>query len=375
MCMKRFYDGVELVANLYPHQRKEPKKWRYKNPKSKKWVNLKELMTVQEANRLATELNQMVADGFYERHTIPSERTITYVNKYIIYQENLNPKLKHLDSWNNRKYALRKFPDSFENIKSIDMQSLRNWWDELNYHKQKLHHAAFRKFFNWLMGQGLTPKLSFNPFSTNDDVPRLILKSKPKKVRLPCSQQTFNNIRKAAGNAGYECLQIAMDISRYTTLREGDICSLKWDKNIVDGCLKVIVSKSESQKGTMRAARLSWNLKEHPLLKQYIDRARELALVNRRCSFVISHTPKRKANNNKEHLCQVTGDRLGKMFAEVRTINTTFHEIRGLSATLLKNAGNTKEQIQSIMAHESIVTTLDYMNPNELPYQNVTIHI
>ena len=375
MYMKRYYDGVELVANLYPHQRKEPKKWRYKNPKSKKWVNLKELMTVDQANLLAIELNQMVADGFYERHTTPSEQLITYVNKYIVYQENLNSNLQHLKSWKNRKYALRKFPESFESIKQIDMQSLRTWWDKLNYHKQKLHHAAFRKFFNWLMGQGLVPKITFNPFSTNDDVARLILKSKPKKVRLPCSQQTFINIRKKAGEAGYECLQIAMDISRYTTLREGDICALKWNDNIVDGCLKVIVSKSESQKGTMRASRLSWNLKDHPILKTYIDRARELSLVNKRCPFVISYTPKRKAYSDKEHLCQVTGDRLGKMFAEVRTINTTFHEIRGLSATLLKNAGNTKEQIQNIMAHESIVTTLDYMNPNELPYENVTIHI
>jgi len=46
-----------------------------------------------------------------------------------------------------------------------------------------------------------------------------------------------------------------------------------------------------------------------------------------------------------------------------------------MSATLLKNAGNTKEEIQNIMAHESIVTTLDYMNPNDLPFENVTIHI
>lgn len=166
-----------------------------------------------------------------------------------------------------------------------------------------------------------------------------------------------------------------MDISRYTTLREGDICGMRWDKNIVDGCLRIVVSKSEAQKGTMRAARLSWCLKDHPLLKQYIDRARELSLVNRRCPFVISHTPKRKALDNKHHLCQVTGDRLGKMFAEVRTIHTTFHEIRGLSATLLKNAGNTKEEIQNVMAHESIVTTLDYMNPNDLPFENITIHI
>jgi len=375
MHMKRYFDGVELVANLYPQGRNGHNKWRYKNPKSKKFVQLKELMTVVEANALATELNEMVADGFYDRHILPSEKLINYVNQYIKYQQSLDVKLKDKRSWSNRKYALRKFPESFESIKSLRMEELRVWWDSLNYHSQKLHYAAFRKFFNWLMGKGLTPKLLFNPFSTSDDVPRLLLKPKPSKIRLPCSQQTFINIRKKAGEAGYECLQIAMDISRYTTLREGDICGLRWDKNIVDGCLRIVVSKSEAQKGTMRAARLSWCLKDHPLLKQYIDRARELSLVNRRCPFVISHTPKRKALDNKHHLCQVTGDRLGKMFAEVRTIHTTFHEIRGLSATLLKNAGNTKEEIQNVMAHESIVTTLDYMNPNDLPFENITIHI
>tara|TARA_B110000908_G_C10126361_1_gene390066 strand:+ start:827 stop:988 length:162 start_codon:yes stop_codon:yes gene_type:complete len=49
--------------------------------------------------------------------------------------------------------------------------------------------------------------------------------------------------------------------------------------------------------------------------------------------------------------------------------------VRGLAATLLKNAGNTTEEVQNIMAHESIVTTLDYMNPNDLPFEDVTIHI
>ena len=375
MSMKRYFDGVELVANLYPQGRNGANKWRYKNPKSKKFVQLAELMTVDQANKLASELNQSVADGFYERHTLPSESLLNYVNQYINYQESLDAELKLKRSWSNRKYALRRFPDSFESVKSLTMEELRIWWDSLNYYGQKLHYAAFRKFFNWLMGKGLTPKLSYNPFSTSDDVARLLLKPKLKKVRLPCSQQTFINIKKNAGEAGYECLQIAMDISRYTTLREGDICALRWDKNIAEGCLRVVVSKSEAQKGTMRAARLSWSLKDHPLLKQYIDRARELSLINRRCPFVISHTPKRKALNNKYHLCEVTGDRLGKMFKEVRTIATTFHEIRGLSATLLKNAGNTKEEIQNVMAHESIVTTLDYMNANDLPFENVTIHI
>ena len=69
-------------------------------------------------------------------------------------------------------------------------------------------------------------------------------------------------------------------------------------------------------------------------------------------------------------------NRLIRMFNECRgESGTTFHEVRGLAATLLKSAGNTKEQIKEVMAHESLSTTLDYMNPNDLPFEDVTIHI
>ena len=182
-------------------------------------------------------------------------------------------------------------------------------------------------------------------------------------------------ISRNAREAGFEGLQVAMDISRCRTLRDGDICAMRWDNHIAVGCLKVLVMTSLGQKCESRATRLSWSLNDHPELKNYIDRARELSLISRRCTFVISHTLKRKALNNTHHLCEVTGDRLGKMFKEVRTIATTFYEIRQLSATLLKNVGYTQEEIQNVMAHESIVTTLDYMNANDLPFENVTIHI
>ena len=54
---------------------------------------------------------------------------------------------------------------------------------------------------------------------------------------------------------------------------------------------------------------------------------------------------------------------------------TTFHEIRGLAATLSEDAGNTNTAISNVMTHESITTTLDYMNPDDLPFDEVTIHI
>lgn len=376
--VKRYYGNVELEENLYTDNKGRDDRWRYKNPETKKWVSFKDQMTVQKANALARDMNEKIANGFYDNHAIPpAERLATYIEPYIAYRENLDPTLTEKDSWQNRCYAIRQFAREFESIRSLDINPIRSWWDDLSYNQQKLRMAEFRRLFNYLMGQGLCPKLKFNPFTTADDLPRLLLKSKPKKQRAPCNQETFNKIRKRAGELGYECLQIAMDISRYTTLREGDICALRWDKNIVDGCLKVIVSKSQAQRGAARATRLSWSLKEHPLLKSYIDRARELSLINRRCPFVISHTPRRRAwNEDKESLYQVTPERISRMFADCRgESKTTFHEIRGLSATLLKIAGHTNTEIQQVMSHESVATTQGYQNPEDLPYIPVSIHI
>ena len=373
--MKRFYMDVELAKNLYPCNKQRIDRWRYKNPKTGKYVNFPNVMPVEEANALAEEMNRMVEHGFYEDRAIPpAERLDTYIHQYIAYRENLDPALKGKDSWKNRCYAFKQFAQEFECIRSLEFIAIMPWWDKLTYNQQKLRKAEFTKLFNYLMGQGLCPKLKSNPFA-KDGISQLISKSKPKKKRAPCNQETFNNIHKRAGEQGYSCLQIAMDISRYTTLRVGDICSLRWDKNAIDGCLKVIVSKSQSQKGTARATRLSWNLEEHPLLKSYINRARELSLINRRCPFIISHTPKRRAwNDQKESLYQVTPERMSRMFDQCRgESKTTFHEIRGLSATLLRIAGHTNTEIQEVMSHESITTTKDYQNAEHLPYTPVSI--
>jgi hypothetical protein len=171
-----------------------------------------------------------------------------------------------------------------------------------------------------------------------------------------------------------------MGISLYTTAREADVCGLKWDRNLVDGHLRMIVSKSEAQKGHARAARYEWDLAEHPELKKLIDRARELSLVNKRCPFIISHTPKRRVwNEEKEHLHQVTGDRLCRMFREVMEDcdieGTSFHEVRGLSSTLYKKAGYTTEQIRGLMAHEHVSTTLGYQDASALPFEAITMRL
>ena len=155
---------------------------------------------------------------------------------------------------------------------------------------------------------------------------------------------------------------------------------LKWDENVIDGCLRMIVSKSEAQKGTARATRLSWTLSEHPVLKGLIDRARELSLVNKRCPFVISHTPRQRVwNQDKESLQQVLPERLGRMFREVMEAcgieGTSFHEVRGLASTRYRAEGYENKDIQWLMAHESPRTTEGYQDADNLPYEDVTMRL
>ena len=143
------------------------------------------------------------------------------------------------------------------------------------------------------------------------------------------------------------------------TLREGDIYNLRFDKYIVDGSMRVVVSKPEAQKGTARASRLAWNLSEHPILKREIDSARELPLLYRRCPYLLSHNPKlRNKSERKDHFCQVLTDRLSKIFRETRDAcgikGTSFHEVRGLSSTLFRPEGYDNSEIQAFMAHERV---------------------
>ena len=371
--MKRYYDGIELAPNLYTCQRGRKNRWRFKKKLDSglhKMVTIPQALSVHDANLLAVELEKA------EMPESPSVATLNYVNSYISYQENLNPVLKEKQAWKNRTYDFGRFANDFADVRIIDLNSLRLWWDDLSHYQQKSQQAAMRYFFNWLMGRGHVPRLRFNPFTTADDLPRLLVKQAPKKERPPCTQDLYFKIYNEAGRQGYECLQIAMSISRYTTLRRGDICSLRFDEDITDGRLQIVVNKSLAQKGAVRATRLEWVLSDHPILKAQIDRARELSLINYRCPFIISHTPEIRKNSAKSHLCEVTGDRLRKMFTECRgDSSTTFHEIRGLAATLFKVNGYTDEQIQGLMAHEDKATTQGYQDVNALPFDTVTMRI
>jgi len=374
-----------LADNLYPDPRKRAGYYQYKlkDGSSKVFAaaTIEDAnLAAEEANAMRDQLPEIVAGAALRR-----DQLAFHVTPYIEYMEKINPKLKMLkrngkSQWKNDQYALHQLAREIEFLQQITYESLRTWWDGLTYYQQHGRLASMRRFFSWLMGQGLLPKLKFNPFALSYDQPRLLVKMKIDKVRPPLTQIGYRKVHQAAGELGYECLQIAMGISLYTTLREGDVVHLKFKEHIVENVLRVVIGKSEQQRGSAKAARLSWDLEKHPTLKKLINRARELALINKGSPFVISHTPMRRVwNERKEHICQVTEERVARMFADARTKagvpGVVFHEVRGLSSTLYKIAGYTEVEIQNLMAHESVDTTLGYMDADSLPYEEVTMRL
>lgn len=384
----RVVDGVRLADNLYPDNKGRIGHYRYFRPDGS-WKHFN-APTPQDANRVAEEANA-IRDKMLvgSKKDLPGRDQLSYwVPLYIKHREKNDQKLIKKSSWRNRCYAMAKFGRHFNStpVGRISREPINEWWETLTRNQQILRQAEFKRLFNWLMGQGLCPRLEYNPFTTADDRPRLYVFGQADKARMRMTKDIFWSIYNAAGEIGYECLQIAMGVSLTTFMREGDICRLKIGDNLRDDLLKKVIGKSYEKRGSAKAARLSWNQTNYELLRQLIARGQRLSLKNGRCPYLISHEPKQKrTGKTKDHNCQVTTKRLGEMFTEAREhakihLNppagrtpTTFHEIRSLSAKLAIDAGYKLAAVQASMAHEDPETTLSYQDEHDLPYQPVPV--
>lgn len=377
----RYVNGVKLEDNLYPDNRGRSCYWRYKRPDGTFRHFTAE--TVDAANYIARYNNERRDSHSPAKPAGNKLGTLAhYVDDFISYRETQSPDLTTKRSWHNRCYSLRQFTRTMtKQIAYLERSDVQDWWDTLSHHQQKARHAEFRKFFNYLMGRGLLPRMDYNPFTTADDRPRLYTRSQPARRAKRLTREGFWAIYRSAGELGYECLQIAMGISLLTFMREGDICDLRLDEDIEDNLMKRVIGKSENQKGSAKASRLKWDLGNYRLLRKLIQRARELSLQNRRCPFVISHWPKqRRLGKTKTHLAQVTPRRLIAMFDESRKRAgftgddaPGFHHVRSLADKLAADAGYNIKVIQHAMAHSSEEMTRLYQDGHELPYEPVEI--
>lgn len=368
--------------NLYRDPRKREGFYRYKRPDGS-------FKTFKAADDSEAEL--IASHNNAERHIPRGDRRLArteiafHVPLYIAHREREDVTLTRKSSWKNRKGALAAFGKHFDTtpVNELVWQHLDTWWLTLTYHQKKLRHAEFRRFFNWMMGQGLCAGLTYNPFTTRDDKVRLLVTGIPDKKRMRLTREAFWAIYDKAER--YPALQIAMGVSLLTFMREGDICTLKWSENVENDLLKRVIGKSLQQRGSASAARLQWDVGNYELLKKLLKRARELSLKHYRCPYVISHLPKvRKTGKTKSHACQVPPRTLVKMFAECRDASglygnlvdrtpPTFHEVRSLAAKLAKDAGYSVEAIRVAMAHGDVATTRSYQDEHDLPYDNAGI--
>ena len=401
MARKRIVDGLELPENLYQTPRKEPGKWRYKRPDGSFYTFA---ATTQDAIAAAQGLNaQFAAGAKVTPATNPQYGRLSirrHVEDFIDEREKREPSLRNKTSWSNRKAYLRSYAtlNAGKSVSQITLLDVQAWWDTLTGHAQRSRQPEFRRFFNHLLARGLCPKLDANPFSSSDAAPRVEMSAKPAKQRLRLSQEQFWLIYNQAGEK-YPFLQIAMAISLITTLRRGDICDLQFDEHVIGNLLRKQINKSHAQLskeferrgGHADPANLSWNLDKHPLLRQVINRARELSLSHQRCPSLLSHKYKRRyKSQHRSHPYQVLPKFLSDAFAEIRDETTdtngkklfadvqpkhrpTFHEVRSLAGDIYAAAGYSKAQIRELYAHTDESTTAIYLSGHGEKWQEIDI--
>ena len=141
-------------------------------------------------------------------------------------------------------------------------------------------------------------------------------------------------------------------------------------------CASPSASRAE-QRGSGSATRLEFALVEHPQLAEVIRRARESSMAHDRCPYIVHHRPKRNLRSEeKTHPCQVLKAMLAKQFRDCRgDLNTSFHEIRGLSSVLFRRSGYDLGQIQALMAHTDEAVTRGYQDGHDLPHSRISMVI
>lgn len=385
----RFVEGVQLVDNLYADPKGRAGHYRYVRPDgSQKYFRAD---TPHKANQIAERANAN-RDNYTPAPAKKESKDQTmmgrYIEEFIEHRERQSPDLKNLDSWSIRKAVMRKYGrETAAPFSRLKWQHIDDWWQTLSYHQRKQRHTEFRRLFNYLMGRGLLKNFEYNPFTTADDRPRLYLGEKPARKRQRLDIQGFWAIYHSAGELGFEGIQIAMGLSLVTFMREQDILALQV-ADMDDEALRRVISKSEAQKGYARAERRQWGEK-HRLVKQLVQRGRELSLKNGRCPFLISHRPDRIFKSNKAHFAQLPKERFAEQFRTARDQTgpdgkglwahmkqeerPTFHEVRSLADAIASSSGHDIKKIQHAMAHSNEAMTAMYQAHHELPFEEVEV--
>jgi len=379
----RLFNDIELPDNLYPDPRKRPDYWRYKR---KDGTFKTFILPLEDAVKEAVKANKI--GSIQDESIVPSRASLArFIEEYIPYRESLDPGLLKKGSWQNRKSALRQLAKIFSHIpvNLLKLQQMQPWWDDLSGYAQRSKRSEFNKLFNYLMSRDATPRLKGNPFTTADDRPRLISKPLPKKSKVRITIKDFWEIYNKAGEMNYIFIQIGMSLCLLTTMRRGDFCTVRLDKDIIDNKLCKGISKSIEKAQNGIGEYLRFDLSDYHELRKTINRAREHSLKNSRCPYVVSHRyEKHNPSKVRSHKCQVLPGFFTNKFAEVRDSLPKFqnmpeknrpgiHEVRALSSHLLKKSGYAPEEIMQMMAHTDVEMQKVYQAEHEIEYTDISM--
>lgn len=167
-------------------------------------------------------------------------------------------------------------------------------------------------------------------------------------------------------------LRLAMDLSLVTLLRREDIVSLKFSE-VRDGFLWVVPQRSEGTSLVKLKIKIGEQLAA--LLSQARDSVVSPHLVHR---LPERARPSDKRASARLRHTQVMPEQLTRAFQDAREAAEvggnhppSFHEIRSLGGTLIRDAGWTTEEVQTLMGHASKSMTEHYLDGHNVPWTEV----
>lgn len=209
-----------------------------------------------------------------------------------------------------RRQVARIIRDLGDRPLTISRRAIAEW---LNFDTHNHYRAVLIEVFRIAVAEG---------WIEENEAEKTRKKVKPKKQRPPMTEEMYKIIY----NSVEDWLQIAMDLSLYTTQRVGDVLKMK-TSDIVDGKIRVIQQKT----GGPILVGIG------PQLGQVIDRARSYPVAS---PYLVRRVKRKHDDNGPKPVKLWTLEHYFRKSArELMDPHPTFHEIRGLGITLARNAG------------------------------------
>lgn len=283
-----------------------------------------------------------------------------------IHDDTLNKENHKRLCWNVALRFARYCDEKRISSESIDKLAVFNFWSTLPADTQK-KNTILIQFLDWITANSMNSKLDRWDYLPSSKGGRLHYKNKDPEtaqVRIK-NMDEFWSVYRQAGDMNKWYLQDAMLLALYTTMREGDVVTLRRDNGAYDGeILRKSILKSHSQKGEAMGTNLYFDLSKHSELAFLLNRMDQRAKKMNDCPFFVCHLYERVTPSRKKiHDNQVLKDYLQADWTEVRDATGLwdhlnieqrpgFNQIRSLSAHLAKQKFKYKmTDISASMAH------------------------